>query len=58
MKKLIEVSLEASRITHHNGLAYLGGVVASLFAGIIRIINSKSFGHKRCASKFMAFCFL
>ena len=40
LKKLIAISVEAGRITHHNGLAYLGSVVAAMFAGLFNIYLS------------------
>jgi ADP-ribosylglycohydrolase len=34
LRKLVQVAVEAGRITHHNPVGYLGSVVAALFCGL------------------------
>ena len=34
IRKLVEVSIETGRITHHNPLGYLGGVVSAYFTAL------------------------
>jgi ADP-ribosylarginine hydrolase len=34
IKKLVKVSIETGRITHHNPLGYLGAVVAAYFTAL------------------------